>query len=59
MTEEKPDSGDALDKERGMRQQEEEVREREPAERAPEERRPPDPAERQPAPPGQAEQPRG
>ena len=49
----------AADRERELREQEEEVREQDPAERSPEERRPGGTGENRPAPPGQAEQPRG
>jgi hypothetical protein len=59
MTEETDRSADALDRERRMREQEESVRDREPAERSPEERHPPGGETDKPAPPGQAEQPRG
>jgi hypothetical protein len=49
---------DALDRERDLREEEQKIREHEPAERSPKERQGPERAEK-PAPPGQVQQPRG
>jgi hypothetical protein len=46
---------DALDRERELREDEQKIREHEPAERSPSERQGPEPAEK-PAPPAQVEQ---
>jgi hypothetical protein len=59
MSQENRPGDDALEEERRLREQEESVKDQEPAERAPADRHPPDMPEDNPAPPGQAEQPRG
>ena len=60
MTESQSHSGDdVVEKERRIREQEQEVREQDPAERPPDERHAPERASDKPVPPGQAEQPRG